>query len=123
MARTALDLTREEWRAYQPPDHSNKDEAAERWERAVEGARRAADLLRARYGATQVIAFGSLAHRSSFTPWSDIDLAASGILDSEFFRAVAAVTGLSAEFEIDLVDMKTCRDALRQRIEAEGIEI
>ena len=79
--------------------------------------------MRKHYGAIQVIAFGSLAYRPSFTPWSDIDLAALGIPDNEFFRAVAAVTGLSAEFEVDLVDMKTCSTTLRQRIEEEGIEV
>lgn len=123
MARTALDLTKEEWRAYQPPDHPHEDQVAERWERAFKVARKAADLLRTRHGATQVIAFGSLAHRLSFTSWSDIDIAALDIPDSEFFRAVASVTGLSAEFKIDLVDIKTCRATLRQQIEKEGIEV
>ena len=123
MARTALDLTREEWRAYRLPDDLHKDRADERWERAFEVARRAAELLRLRYDATRVMAFGSLVHRPSFTPWSDIDLAAVDIPDDAFFRAVAAVTGLSAEFEIDLVDLRTCRAALRQQIEQEGIEV
>lgn len=86
-------------------------------------ARRAAELLRERFGATKVIAFGSLAHRAWFTPWSDIDLAAWGISSDAFYQAVALVTGLSPEFEIDLIELEGCGPALRQVIEREGVEL
>jgi predicted nucleotidyltransferase len=97
--------------------------AVERWERAWEVARVAANLLRERFGATRVVVFGSLTDSTWFTPWSDIDVAAWGISAGEFYRAVAVVTGLSPEFEIDLVDPETCRPSLRRRIEREGIEV
>jgi hypothetical protein len=60
-------------------------------------------------------------HDDWFTRWSDIDSAAWGIPPDAFSRAVAAVTGLSAEFKIDLVDPEDCRPALRQAIDREGI--
>jgi hypothetical protein len=72
MARTALDLTAEEWRSYRPGRPLEGRTVAERWQRAWEVARRAADLLRERFGATRVVAFGSLAHRGWFTSWSDL---------------------------------------------------
>ncbi len=121
MAKTALELTAEELRAYQPAGRRAEQQSQERWKRAWEVARTAADLLRERFGATRVVAFGSLVHQAWFTPWSDIDLAAWGIPASEFYRAVAIVTGLSSEFEIDLVDPETCRPALRRLIEREGV--
>ena len=68
MARTTLDLTKEERQAYRPVDRLPEGQLAERWERAYKIARQAADVLREHYGAIQVIAFGSLAYRPSFTP-------------------------------------------------------
>ncbi|MBT4502923.1 MAG: nucleotidyltransferase domain-containing protein [Gemmatimonadetes bacterium] len=122
MARTALDLSREEWKAYKPRSASTGEESA-RWEQAHQVACQAAVLLRDQFGAVRVVAFGSLSQRDSFTLWSDIDIAAWGIPDRYFFRAVAAVTGMSADFSIDLVDVASCRPVLRQRIEAEGMEL
>jgi predicted nucleotidyltransferase len=123
MAKTALALTREEWRAYRPGTKAKRDQFTERWERAREAAHVAAQLLRQELGATRVVAFGSLVHPVWFTPWSDIDLAAWGIPPEMFYRAVASVTGLSPEFEIDLVAPEDCRPALRQVIEREGMDL
>jgi predicted nucleotidyltransferase len=94
-----------------------------RWERARQVAHDAVKLLRDEYDATKVLLFGSLLHRSWFTPWSDIDLAARGIPHEHYFSAVAAVTSISEEFEIDLVDPETCRPTLLEIIERDGVEI
>ena len=55
--------------------------------------------------------------------WWYLDLAAWGIAPDKFFSAVAAVTGLSPDFKIDLVEPDTCRAAVRASIEEHGIEI
>jgi predicted nucleotidyltransferase len=55
----------------------------------------AARLLRETFGAERVAAFGSLAHGAWFNPSSDIDLTALGIPAHQFYRAVAAVAGIS----------------------------
>ena len=124
MARTALDLTTEELRAYRPGGGVPVEpQVAERWQRAWGVAQVAANLLRERFGAARVVAFGSLAHRASFGPWSDIDLAAWGLPPERFYLAVAAVTGLSPDFEVDLVDPEGCRPAVRRSIEREGIDL
>jgi predicted nucleotidyltransferase len=123
MGKTALELSKEEWKAYRPSSRVLEEPSPERRSRAWETARTAADLLRRRFGATHVVVFGSLAHDEWFTRCSDIDLAASGIPPDAFFRAVAAVTGLSAEFKVDLVDPQDCRPALRQVIEREGVAV
>ena len=123
MTRTALALSPEEWRAYHPGLQLDEDAVRVRWEQAWKVARRAAQMLRERFGATRVVAFGSLTQGAWFTVWSDIDLAAWGIPPDTFYRAVAWVTGLSSEFEIDLVAMEDCRAALRQAILDEGIDL
>ena len=123
MARTALDLTASELRAYRPAGQPVGQQVTGRWERAWEVAHIAARLLRERFGAARVVAFGSLVHRAWFGPWSDIDLAAWGLPPDRFYQAVAAVTGLSPDFEVDLVDPEGCRPAVRRSIEREGIEL
>jgi uncharacterized protein len=129
MAKTALELTRQEWQAYRPgatgqqlgrkPDPGLHLRRQQAW-RVV---RKAAKMLREQYSAERVVLFGSLAHRGRFTAWSDIDLAAWGVPAERFYLAVAAVTALSPAFKVDLVDPETCRPLLLQVIEREGIEL
>lgn len=95
----------------------------ERYREAWEVAKMAADILKGRYGASKVVIFGSLVDRSRFSLWSDIDLAAWGVSDHEFYAAVGEVIGLSTRFKIDLVDPESCRESLRRAIEGEGMEI
>ena len=44
MARTTLDLTKEERQAYRPVDRLPEGQVAERWERAYKIARQAAEF-------------------------------------------------------------------------------
>jgi predicted nucleotidyltransferase len=99
------------------------DKLNERYQTAWKWAQKAAAILKNKYGAKQVKVFGSLVDRSRFTPWSDIDLAAWGIPDNRFYAAVGAVTALTPDFKIDLVDPETCRDAMCQAINSEGLAI
>ena len=129
MAQTALDLSPEQWRSYRPgqaveghgPDQLRR--AERRRQQAWRVARQAAKLLRDQYGAVKVAVFGSLIHDDWFTPWSDIDLAAWGIPAARFYGAVAAITGLSPIFRVDLVDPDACWPSLRAAVEREGIEL
>ena len=123
MGKTALDLSQEEWQAYRPGIRTVTAASSERLGQAWEVARRAARLLRQRFGATRVVVFGSLAHDDRFTQWSDIDLAAWGISADVFYKAVASVTGLSSQFKVDLVDPEDCRPDLRQAIKHEGVAL
>ena len=123
MGKTALELSEKEWRAYRPASSIVEEPDSDRLNRAWSLARTAADMLRERFGATRIVVFGSLAHDEWFTRWSDIDLAAWGIPPNAFFRAVAAVTGLSAELKVDLVDPHDCQPALRHAIEREGVAV
>ena len=123
MAKTALELTPEEWSKYNPGKRCSRERDTERLEKAWLTARACANLLREEFGATRVVVFGSLAHRLWFTPWSDIDLAAWGIPPKRFFRAVALVTALASEFALNLVDPESCQPHLRQAIEHDGLDV
>jgi len=104
-------------------DESHQQEVAERRKHALEVARTIARLLREEFGATRVVAFGSLTDDAWFGARSDIDLAAWGIPDDQFYRAVATATGLSPVFEVDLVDAASCRRGVHEAIERDGIEL
>lgn len=91
----------------------------QRRERAMVVAREAAGLLRAGFGATQVLLFGSLAHGQWFSLSSDIDLAAAGISAEDYLIAVAHLQDLS-EFSVDLVRIEQAPAHLRETIEHEG---
>ncbi|MBM4027027.1 MAG: nucleotidyltransferase domain-containing protein [Planctomycetes bacterium] len=129
MAKTALDLKGDEWRAYDPGAAIRQRQASadaqveERWQQAQELARNAAQQLRREFDARRVVLFGSATQRSSFTRWSDVDLAAWGVPPDRFYEAVAAVTSLSTEIAVDLVDPDQCPATLRAVIEREGIEL
>ncbi len=126
MALTALDLPSHERKRYRPGVAIRRRRTAGRLDlskrrrRAGVVARKAAELLRAEFGAKKVFVFGSFVRQGGFTRWSDIDIATWGISSARFFEAVGAVTGLSAEFKIDLVDLETCPAPMRETIEAEG---
>jgi predicted nucleotidyltransferase len=127
--RTALELPIEEWKAYRPAQavlqrqKKTQVQLDRRYKRALRAARQAGALLQQNFGAQRVVLFGSLADRSRFTLWSDIDLAAWGIPAELFYAAVAAVTGLSEEFKIDLVDAEACKASLRSGIDQMGIDL
>ncbi|MCX5646655.1 MAG: nucleotidyltransferase domain-containing protein [Phycisphaerae bacterium] len=129
MAKTALDITGDQWLAYdmgaavRRRQASVDRQAQERWQQAQPLAREAAQRLRDQFGARRVVLFGSAVERSSFTRWSDVDLAVWGVPPECFYGAVAAVTGLSTEIAVDLVDPEECPAALRTVIEREGIEL
>lgn len=126
MSITAYELSTEALKKYRPLEAIRRRrvrtgaELAKRRRLANLTARKAAKLLRAEFGAKEVILFGSLTRRGSFTLFSDIDIAVRGISPERFFAAVGAVTSISLEFNIDLVDMETCSPQLYKTIEAEG---
>jgi predicted nucleotidyltransferase len=129
MAKTALDITGDEWLAYdmgaavRRRQASVDPQAQERWRQAQQLARDAARCLREKFGARRVVLFGSGVERSSFTQWSDVDLAVWGVPPEQFYAAVAAVTSLSTEIAVDVVDPGQCPAALQTVIEREGIEL
>jgi predicted nucleotidyltransferase len=126
MSPTALDLSPEALKKYRPLDAVRRrrvEQAAEissRLRRARLAAHKAAKLLKTKFGAKEVILFGSLARRVDFTRWSDIDLASRGIPSERYLTAMDTVLHMNPEFKIDLAELETCRPAMRKSIEADG---
>jgi len=120
MSLTALDLPPDRLKKYRPLEAIRRRKAAlsadilRRRRRATLTARKAAKLLRSEFGAKKVLVFGSLVKHGRFTLWSDIDIAATGIPPTRFFEAVGVVTGISAEFKLELIDLGGLADRIRQ---------
>lgn len=126
---TALELKREEWQPYieaasrrvpdttlTPADQSERDQLLER-------ARQAAATLKQRFGVQRVILFGSLAHTGWYLPDSDVDLAVTGLAAADFWAAWRAVEADIGDRQIDLVELETASEGLRQAIERHGVEL
>ena len=93
---------------------------------AWETAHIAARMLREDFDAQKVVVFGSLLNRRRFHERSDIDLAAWGIPERRYLRAVCQLLDLDPEFSFDLVRMEeayedTFRVSLVKTIEQEGV--
>jgi len=95
---------------------ADRDRRDRRYERAWRPAEQAASLMRERYGVDQVVAFGSLTHPDRFTLWSDVDLAAWGLTENNWLRAMGDVRALADDIDINLVDMACCSPELAASI-------
>ena len=96
---------------------------AARERRAWELARKAATALRQQFPVERVVVFGSLVHPGSFSPWSDVDIAAWGLRPEDTFRAIGVAMDIDAEMAINLVDVNCCRSSILRVIEEEGVPI
>ncbi len=62
MTKTALDLTPQKWKSYQPRPQNPQQQDIERWQQGWELARPLANQLRDKFGVKQVAILGSLLH-------------------------------------------------------------
>ena len=86
-------------------------------------AEQAAELLKTEFGAVQVLAFGSLTEPARFHANSDLDLAAWGIEEDRYLRAVGRLLSLDPQFLVDLVRMEEAPETLRAVIEQTGVSL
>src|SRR5512139_1168156 len=86
---------------------AERQQVAQRRERAWDLAQQVAAKLKAEFGVERVMVFGSLTQADRFTQWSDIDLAVWGLTDQNWLRASAAVQ--VGDIEINLVDVQMCK--------------
>ena len=129
MAKTAFQMTPDEWKKYHPSSKKIKNtilrssNKSGKRDEALEVAKQAAELLRNRFNAKKVVLFGSTATNVGFSEFSDIDLAAWGIPADQYYLAVASLTGLSSRFKIDLIDPDSCLESMRDSISSQGVLI
>lgn len=94
-----------------------------RREEAWQLARQAATLLKEQFKATKVVVFGSLVKEVTFTPWSDVDIAAWSIDPADTLRAIGAVMEINDAPMVNLIDVNTCKPAILAEIERDGVEL
>ncbi|MEZ0294903.1 MAG: nucleotidyltransferase family protein [Candidatus Methylacidiphilales bacterium] len=92
---------------------------AEDIEKAMEAARKAAEILR-RHGAARVLLFGSLARARAFTVDSDINLAADGIPAEHYFQACNAAIEIYKAHTIHVIDLQSITESYRASVLAQG---
>jgi predicted nucleotidyltransferase len=97
-----------------------RDSWATRRQTAWADAQKISAYLRTQFGATQVLVFGSLIDTGLFDGHSDIDIAVRGIPAPQFFQAVTEIMSVSQTFSVDLIDLDTCSETLRQIILRDG---
>ena len=125
---TALELTREGWKPYleaarrrpAPPEPTPAEQRARA--QLLERIYKAADILKARFGARRVVLFGSLAHAAWFVPDSDVDLAVEGLVDGDYWEAWRLVEEVIGDRPVDLIEIERAGESLRRAIERYGVE-
>ncbi len=93
----------------------------ERQQLGIKVARECARILKAEFGATKVVLFGSMLNPERMTWRSDIDLAVWGLPEKDLFRAGAAIER-GHDFSIDLVEVQHARPHILKAIE-QGMDL
>jgi predicted nucleotidyltransferase len=123
MAKTALEIKPSKWQEYRPFKFVEEQKLTSSLiSEAFDVAKSVANELINRFGSKKVLLFGSLA-RGDFNHWSDIDLAVGGIPPGNYYKAVAFASGFSSVWNVDILDLDDCTEALRDIILQEGVEL
>ena len=93
----------------------------ERQQLGIKVARECARILKAEFGATKVVLYGSMLNPERMTWRSDIDLAVWGLPEKDLFRAGAAIER-GHDFSIDLVEVQHARPHILKAIE-QGMDL
>lgn len=124
---TTLDLTPDQIERYRESAKKrlqhDREEVERRREQAWQAAKRASNVLKTQFGATRVVAFGSLVQKAGFTRWSDVDVAAWGIAPEDTFQAIGIISELDTSVPVNLVDVNTARPSLLEVIVRDGIDL
>jgi uncharacterized protein len=100
------------WRDRQMQQQLNSAALAQQ---AWSDVEKVAELLRAKFGATRVIVFGSLVRGDRFDAESDVDMAVEGIPPGDYFTAMAEVNEVSHQW-IDLKPLESLEPHFLQKV-------
>jgi predicted nucleotidyltransferase len=89
----------------------------------MERIRKAAAILKTRFGARRVLLFGSLAQPLWFRADSDVDLAVEGVKAQDYWTAWQAVEEIIEDRSVDFIEIETVGKSLRQTIQNYGLEL
>jgi predicted nucleotidyltransferase len=126
---TALELSREEWKPYieaarrrPSPRGLTATDQVER-ENLLVRIRKAAEVLKSRFGATRVVLFGSLAYPEWFTEDSDVDLVIEGLEGKDYWEAWRVTEEIIGNRLVDFIEMETIGESLRRAVHRSGVEL
>jgi predicted nucleotidyltransferase len=126
---TAADLTPERLKRYRDAARQRAaahvltpSEVAMR-DALLKQVRSAASTLKKRFGAKRVILFGSLAHEAWYATDSDVDLAVEGLPNDAYWQAWRTIEEIIRDRPVDLVEVETARESLRNAIERSGVPL
>jgi predicted nucleotidyltransferase len=88
---------------------------------AMKDAGRMASVLGKRFGAAEVILYGSLAEQKYFDKASDIDIAVKGI-GEKYFKAYGYCLRLS-KFNLDIRQYEDMPQRFKERVDKKGISL
>jgi predicted nucleotidyltransferase len=86
-------------------------------------AQGAAQVLKSQFGATQVVAFGSVLSSQGFHSHSDVDLAVWGLAAGTYYQAVGRLQGLDTDITVDLVEGELAPPGLLLTIQQTGMPL
>jgi len=85
--------------------------------------RKAAALIKEKFGVRRVILIGSLAHASWFTPESDVDIVVEGLANRWYWEAWKTLEDEVADRPVDLIDLENAAEPLKRAISRHGIDL
>jgi len=97
------------------------EQMKQRQKKAWEVARQCSRVLKEQFGVSRVVLFGSMLNAQKMSPRSDIDLAVWDLMESDLFRAGAAIER-GHEFDVDLVEVQKAKPHILKAIE-KGVEL
>lgn len=122
-----LQITPEQMAGYREGYRRRKAQRAQllaaRHARAWQVALTGAAMLKERFGAARVVAFGSVLRPEKFHERSDVDLAVWGLDERLYLKAVSSLLDIDPEISVDLVEAEFARPALLEVIQAEGVTL
>lgn len=124
---TALQLTRKEWRSYHPRSDAKEGFVpilrSQEIKDLLSRAQTFGSKIKKEFGAKRVILFGSLARHYDFHPDSDIDLAVEGLQGSQYWEVWRIAEEYFPSHEVEVVEIETASQNMRQAINKYGIEL
>ena len=127
--QTALELGRKGWARYlKSGKHrtaKKKLSASELKERKelILRVQKVADEIKLRYSVHRIVLFGSLAHEGWFASDSDVDIAVEGLHGDDYWRAWRIAEETIKDRSVDLIEIESSGEALRQAIDNYGMDL
>jgi len=127
--QTALKLGRKGWEHYlKSGKHGtaktqlSQSELKER-KQLLSRIQKAADEIKSRFKVRRIVLFGSLAHEGWFASDSDVDIAVEGLQGDDYWRAWRIAEETIKDRPVDLIEIESSSEALRQAIENYGMDL